>query len=1198
MQKRGFSKQAYNNADDNMKNTHKSSWIKANAGSGKTTRLTRRVLALMLEGVPPERIVCITYTKAAANEMRERILRRLRELLILDDDACRAAIADYLEKPATETHLARARVLFADMLDSPYGGLQLTTIHGFCQNLLRRFPLEAELSPHFTVLEDKAAEEAQSRAKYAVLQLDSATPELEQALSLLGERGGEWHFDALANDIIAKRRSWQVVVSNLTPELLRARIYAAHGADVGASEKTLAAACQVSAAQMATLRTALPELFGHQTKKYQDWGVLLAAWLEQAVAIDTSSLRGAYAAPSTTTTSDAPKQSISSSLSTQMDCFGLSPFEDAESRSHGLAMTRLHFQGLAKPATLQPLCDAFLRENGAPKARLFNKKDFPEGSPLRVALEGLIEQLSRYYTQAIALAIAEESAAIALIAQTLLRMYALEKAERQELDYDDLILRTLQLVSSPQTLGWVMQKLDHRIDHLLIDEAQDNSREQWKLAHLLVEELMSNAGGVSASGMPRSLLVVGDEKQSIYSFQGAAPEQFATYHKHFEQLLKHGAAPLALETLAKSYRSAEAVLRFVDTVCALPEVASAIATDGVPEKHILHHAQAAGVVKLYPPIARAERESAPPLTMPVEYRVTRSAAQLLAEEIARTVHGWLNVEHRGLESEGRPLRAGDILILVHHRKPMVMPLLRELQKLGVAVAGIDRLTLSTHLAVRDLLALMQWVMTPTDDLALAQVLRSPLIGMSDEELRRIAHPRTGSLWAEIHIPWLAEALQRKHATPYAFLSFVLSASGKSRDFARRFGNEVQEVLDELLAQAAAMPADMAQTLAMFHEWMTKSTRQIKRELEGEGVNAVRIMTVHGAKGLEAPVVILADTVSVPNTGRERSYFTMTSEGVVVPVMALSEMGKQSPLLDAAKDLKKRQLLEEYYRLLYVALTRAKYELHLFGSANEKGEVKPASWFAKMREAMLKLVPEGEGVLTYADNRPTTAHHEKLLATTQTPPLPSWAQAMASTQQAVANTLAPSRIQTGASQGYHAFAGASTRERGVRIHRILELLPPAHDAAVIDAIIRHLCPDWEEADFATTATQIKKLSELHPWLWQYPRYPEVSVAGTIERHGQKIQVSGSIDLLLDTGSERIILDYKTAMRVPANSEEVPDQYILQLKLYRELLQQIDNRTPIRCAILWTHAPSLMWLDERVDRTPFPDEKMVIQLDLAA
>lgn len=1096
-----------------MKKIHTSLWIKANAGSGKTTRLTRRVLALLFQGVPPERIVCITYTKAAASEMRERVLKRLQELLILEDEACRAKIADYLEGEVTPAHLARARTLFTEMLDSPHGGLQITTIHGFCQNLLRRFPLEAELAPHFTVLEDKAAEEAQMRAKYAVLHVDSATPELTHALSLLGERGGEWHFDAFADDIISKRRQWGEVVRNLTPEHLRARIYAAHGVEEDTTQEKLAAGCVLTQAQLQNLRAGLPALLSHKTQKYRDWGALLATWLEL----------------------DAAPQ----------------------------------------PARLQGLCDTFLREDGTPKAKLFNKTDFPESSPFRVALEELIVRLARYYTQAIALACAEESSAIAVIAHALLTTYEIEKTERQALDYDDLILHTLRLLSHPQTLGWVMAKLDHRIDHLLIDEAQDNSHEQWALAQILVDELMASTEGIGAGGLPRSLLVVGDEKQSIYSFQGAAPQEFASNHTRFAQLLTHSAAPLQAETLAKSYRSAAAVLRFVDTVCALPEVARAIATDGAPEPHLLHHTQAVGRVTLYPPVGKPEKETPPPLTMPLEYRVTRSAAQLLAETIAQTVQQWL-------ADEGRAVRPGDILILVRNRTPMVIPLLRELQKRGVTVAGMDRLTLSTHLAVRDLLALMQWVMTPMDDLALAQVLRSPLVGMGDEELRRIAHPRTGSLWAEVQNPWLVEIMAQKQATPYAFLSFVLEASGKRRAFARRFGNEVAEVLDELLAQAASMPAGMAQTLAMFHEWMTKSTRQIKRELDGEQVDAVRIMTVHGAKGLEAPIVILADTVSVPNTGRERSYFFETEKGAQVPAMGLSALGKASPHIAAAKEAKKQQLIEEYYRLLYVALTRAKYELHLFGMANEKGEVSPASWYAKLREAMRLLVPEGEGALTFADgHEATNTRGEKKVAPTPDramPTLPNWAEAPLTLPEEHAQALAPSRLGGEGVRGQHAFASLKTRERGVRIHRILELLPPAHDAALIAAITRHVCPDWEEQEQAAAATQVEALSRQHPWLWAHRRYPEVSIAGTVMQEGRAMPVSGSIDVLLDAGHERIILDYKTSAQVPQSEAEIPPQYMLQLALYRTLLRQIDDRTPIRCAILWTHAPRLMWLGD--------------------
>jgi ATP-dependent helicase/nuclease subunit A len=1109
-----------------LKNIIKSQWIMANAGSGKTFALTERVVRLLLMGVPPERIICITYTKAAASEMRGRILARLRELLLADDAQCRALVQTYLGDAVTAEQLSRARALFASVLDSAGGGLQLTTIHGFCQSLLRRFPLEAGIAPHFTVLEDAAADELQARAKHSVLDIESVEEELQAALNCIGERGGEWHFEELSREIIAKRREWQELLRNHPPELLQSRIYAAHEVEKGATAESLAQAVSLGmgADSLAIMRGELPLLCSHKTEKYRHWGEVLAGWLEKN-------------APTT-------------------------------------------------PVALAPLCKLFLNKEGEIKLS-FNKAEFPEGSAFRVALEGLSASLARYQTQAASLACAEESFAVAVLAKALLTFYEAEKETIQALDYDDLIGRTLQLLSHPSMLGWVMQKLDHRIDHLLIDEAQDNSGEQWKMAHLLVEELMASNDGVGEGGLPRSVLVVGDEKQSIYSFQGAAPEQFARYREQFTALLKDSPASLQFDEKKKSYRSAQAVLTLVDAYCALPEVVPALSAQARGTTHVLHHEKAVGQATLYPPQCAVEKESNTPFTIPTEYHVTKSTAQVLATEIAHTIHHWLHTEQRVLKSEGRKLRAGDILILVHRRKPMVVPLLRALQSLDVAVAGIDRLTLSEHLAVRDMLALIQWVLNPADDLALAQVLRSPLVGMGDEELRQLAHKREGTLWQAVRNPWLEAMRAARHTTPYEFLAQVLEVDGKRKDFAQRFGNEVHEVLDEVLAQAAAMPAGMDATLANFHHWLSTSTRQIKREQEGGVADEVRIMTVHGAKGLEAPVVILADTVSVPTTQHERSFLLRIAEGYTLPVLGISEAAKRASLLARAKEEKNHRLSEEYKRLLYVALTRAKYELHLFGSANAKGEVKDGSWYDLSVRAMeaAGATKHENAVWVLADAPPETTDELKNESHKEATPLPEWAVQSVHAEVDVAATIAPSRLKPSEARPYAANAGRDVRERGVRIHRMLELLPAGADESLMLRLAAHVAPDWSDEARAKMVHEVARLYVQEAWLWQHPRQAEASIAGTISHTMQQIPVSGQVDLVVQMPEALVILDYKTGAYVPECAEDVPQNYLLQLKLYAALLQKIYPEKPIRCAILWTYTPKVMWLDAQVAAIAF-------------
>lgn len=1110
----------------------------ANAGSGKTYQLTKRVVRLLLLGVPAERIICITYTKAAAGEMRDRVLARLRELLLADEASCKATIEEITGEAATPEQIIRARGLFAAVLDSPSGGLQLTTIHGFCQSILSRFPLEAGITPHFTVLEDAAADEVLASAKHAVLCALSTEEWLEWALELIGSRGGEHRFESLAADILKQRRLWKQIWHAQSPESLRGHIYALHDVTPEMTHQGLAQTlcASISAADETVIRGHLPELLVHKTKSYRELGEKLAAWLVL----------------------------------------------DADARLR----------------EIDALLNVFLTKKHEPRARLLNDKEHPTGTPLRDALERMAAQALRYVIRVAALASAEESFAAAILAEAFLKNYEAAKAARHALDYDDLIEHTLRLCSQPETIGWVMTKLDHRIDHILIDEAQDNSADVWALAHVLVEELFNSTDGMGAANQPRSLLVVGDEKQSIYSFQGAAPEQFDRYRGAFTHLLGKN---LFEDTLQKSYRSAAAVLRVVDAVCAQDGMKQSLSAQASVAEHILDRKkpQDVGQVVLYPPLIQSEKETSEPMVMPLSYRESITAAQARAEQIAGEVDKWLHIEKRPLISQNRPMHAGDILILVNKRAPLVQPLIRALQRRNIPVAGIDRLTLADHLAVSDLLALMQWCANMADDLALAQVLRSPLVGITDEELRALAYGRSGSLWAQVENPFLAQLLKLRGLTPYEFLTHVLEVSGCRVAFARRFGAEVHEVLDELKAQAAAMPEGMGNTLAAFHAWVGGSARQIKRDQETSAGEQVRIMTVHGSKGLEAPVVILADTVNVPNTGKERIYSLVNAAGLQLPVLSFSSTLSAADRLEEAKAAKLNKLLAEYNRLLYVALTRARDELHIFGTASKKGDVKKGSWYDTIAQALRAAgaVEEGEQ-LVLRDAIPATLGPLSVEKEVWSEPLPSWATTAPAAVELTIHSLAPSSLEQPQTKPYAAKQSKGARERGVRIHRVLELLSASSDAAIITRLVHHIAPDWSADEQRAVIEMVSMLHMQEAWLWQNPHWPEVNVAGVITHQGAQIPVGGQIDMLVETADAMVILDYKTGSHVPKAASEVSVNYLLQLKIYDALLRQIYPHKSIRCAILWTHTAELMWLDEVVASTPFPDKDTMLKTRTAA
>lgn len=1101
-------------------------WITANAGSGKTTYLTRRVVTLLLLGVTPERICCITYTKAAASEMRHRVLSQLRQLLLMDEAACRAKIETWLNRAATAEDVARARSLFGLVLDSPSGGLQLTTIHGFCQTILRRFPLEAGINPHFTVLEDGAADRLIAAEKNRLLNhYKGDYPELNAALSLIAERTSESRFEDYIDAIVVRRGQWESIWRGQSSESLRAHLFALNGVPENASEQMLIdtfATC-ITDAQAAAIRAALPDLQNHSKAAEQNMGRVLAAWLECA----------------------------------------------ADQRS----------------SLIDAFCDLFLtKSEGTIRKTLLNKKEYPDGHPLREAVESIAQCAWRFQQSLAALASAEESYAMAVLARTLLEQYARAKEQQHALDYDDLIGKTRELFANPALLGWVMTKLDHRIDHLLVDEAQDTSGEQWSITDLLVEELIAASDGVGSGNVPRSLLVVGDEKQSIYSFQGAAPELFASTRSAFEAKLSPSYAPLNREALASSYRSAAPVLALVDEVAKLPGMAAALSAEGQIEPHVLTRDTAAGSVTLYPPVIAPEPAPATPLTMPMEYTLTQSAARQLADTIAATIEDWLH-SGRPLVNLGRPIEAGDILILVRSRTSIVLPLIRTLERRNIPVAGMDRLTLSKHLAVRDLLALMAFVLNPADDLALAQVLRSPIIGISEDALRALCFGRSGTLFAALgNHPLILQALECRHATPYDFLSEILEVQGRRSLFATRFGEEVHEILDELKSQAAALPEGMAPTLANFYDWLSGSERQIKREQETGSTDRVRIMTVHGAKGLEAPVVVLADTVSMPTTQKEIFFFAKTPAGQLLPALALSEEAKRAPVLVAAKQSKADSLMAEYYRLLYVALTRARDELHVWGTATKKGTISDRTWYRQIEQAMHNLGAVQDGELLHLSQEASEAIAGKPRAFAASQPLPDWAtraapRASATVQASTPSSLAPDEMVS----AYAASGGAGQRARGVRIHRILELIHADSDDTTVTKLSHLIAPEWEENERTQITRQLSALLEQERWIWQSPSHAEVNIGGTIDIHGTPVSINGQIDRLIETPEAMVILDYKTGHHVPASPDAISENYRVQLKTYHALVSRLYPEKTVRCALLWTGVPLLMWCDEAIAAT---------------
>ena len=1087
-----------------------SSWITANAGSGKTYVLARRVVRLLADGARPEHILCLTYTNAAAAEMRSRILALLARLWMSDGAGCKAALTEMLGEAPSAAQLARAPKLYPLVLDSAAGGMTITTLHGFCQQLLRSFPMEAGLSPHMRLIEDHEAGELASRAIRRLYRADEVKkPAIAASLRVVAERVTDARLEDWCHHILSQPRRFLPLLEVEDEAALRALVFGdAVSASWSLEDFDRALALELPPEHEAALREVVAFLCREGSPSFRARAEAWAGWL---------------------TLPEAKR------------------IAEAD-----------HYRAI------------WLTKEGTPRTKLLPVRPYGPEHPLTLTLEREQARVLANDQARANHACREESFHMGVIARALLALYAEAKEQLGLVEYEDLTRKVEMLVNDPVLLPWVLSRLDYRIDHVLLDEAQDTSAAQWHIVTALAGELLL---APTPEGAARSLMVVGDEKQSIYSFQGAAPDEFSRVRGEMLAVLRAAPSPLAVQTLSTSYRSTAPILMLAEAVSAHP------AMGGEAVAHLLNRQGQAGRVELWPVMTAPEAAKVEAYQIPEHYTDGTRAEEMLAEKIAGTIRGWLD-EARPLPARGRPVTPADILILVERRRPMMPLLIRALEAQNIPVAGIDRLALSTHLAVTDLMALMRVFTSPEDDLALAQILRSPLGNLTEEELCALAHGRAEgeSLWQRLTPHPFAATLARwrrmaEGTTPYAFLSWLLDAEGARRAFARRFSHEVHEVLDELLSHAAAAGEEVS--LFAYEQMLAREGREIKRESGGDAAGGMlRILTVHGAKGLEAPVVFLAETTRVPTTQKEMSF---EREDIALPLVGLSEEALRAPLLTAAKEVRKDAMLREHKRLLYVALTRAADELYITAAAPTRG-LSRESWYHLLQEIMAgheKVVEEaGTRILATPQIRPVVT---EIPAAPLSPPLPHWALEPAPVETRP-KTFSPSRMMEQELTLYQQ-RESGAQQRGVILHRWLEFAPALATAEARRALLTRLAPEWDAPTLADTAAQMEQLlaePELR-WIWQEKGYNEIAITGMIEVEGVPQRFHGQIDRLVMTGNQIVILDYKTALYPPLRTE-IPEAYLWQMKAYQQLLSRRYPDNIIRPALLWTSLPRLDWLED--------------------
>ncbi|MGH6879165.1 MAG: double-strand break repair helicase AddA, partial [Rhizomicrobium sp.] len=780
------------------------------------------------------------------------------------------------------------------------------------------------------------------------------------------------------------------------------------------------------------------------------------------------------------------------------------------------------------------------------------------------------------------------AAALALAALTLAEAAHAEftrlKRARGVLDYDDLIGETLRLLEQRDAASWVLYKLDGGLDHILIDEAQDTSPEQWRIVRRLAEEFFAGAGARVESAPSRSLFVVGDEKQSIFSFQGADPTQFEINREHFR---RHSGERFVSAGLTRSRRSAQQILDFVDDVFAKDEVREGVSSVAI--KHDTAREKAVGRVFFWPTIKPVEEPTRDAWKAPVDIEPKWSPVVQLADKVAARIAAWTN-GRSWLPGHDRPIEPADIMVLMPRREPFASELIRQLKQRKVPVAGADRLHLLEQIAIMDLVALGRFTLLPEDDLNLAALLRSPLIGLSEEELYALAVDRKGTLWRALETrheetPALAfshesltEARRRADFTPpFEFYAHVLGPQGGRKRLLARLGAEANDAVDEFLSLALSYERLNTPSLEGFLHWLEAGDAEIRRDME-RGRNEVRVMTVHGAKGLEADIVILPDTTTIPEGASRHAALLYNEDTVFFPLA-----DHEAP--DCVRDAKAKadsDALREHRRLLYVALTRAKDELHICGFEGKRG-VRDGSWYDLMlpiARARSIVIGEGEEIV----REPPAANTVELITLASDPLLlPDWACEPAKEELARPLVIRPSDAAGYEQPPRVSPRGANRFDRGLLVHALLARLPELPAGERVHVARRYLSARGVDDD-AREALIEETLAVLdHPDFaaaFAPGSRAEAAIVADVPQLGPAARVSGRLDRLAVTDVAVLAIDFKSNRPSPAHAGEVAPLYLSQMALYRAALARVFPGKRIDCALVWTEVPTLMPLPAEV------------------
>ncbi|MGE3692886.1 MAG: double-strand break repair helicase AddA [Novosphingobium sp.] len=1112
-------------------------WLSASAGTGKTQVLSARVLRLLMQpGVEPSQILCLTFTKAGATEMAARIndtlARWVRRKPAELAQELKAIGADF--SPEAQ---ARARTLFASVLDCPGGGLRIDTIHAFAQWLLGAFPAEAGLIPGARAMEDRERVLLQ-RQVLADLLVEAESeplgdPQLLDALADLSLRLGPDQVEswlmrcAGAIDAWIGPGSWQ--------EPMRPRINQLLGLAADAGESDVAALCSDEHFDTLALRQCMAINREWKARTGQDTASVIADWLACDPLVRSRGIGGLY--------------------------------------------------------------DQFHTKKGDLRASSSQEKIDPS---YRQHVERVAESIARVRDMQALLDLANQLVPAFRLGRAFALAWDEAKSREGLIDFDDQIRMAARLLGKADMADWIRYKLDRRFDHVLVDEAQDTNAAQWRIVDALTSEFWAGLG--QRDDRMRTLFVVGDYKQAIFRFQGTSPENFREAANRVRGFMQGAAENLAglrgnnepktlLELgLDRSFRTAQTVLAFVDAAIAAIGGTN-FGLSEQPEKH--EGEKRPGQVVLWRPLGMASENGEDSEGDEGEESWLSKPERELADLIARQVKHWIEAGYY-LEKQKRPANAGDVMVLVRKRGELAALIVARLHEHGVPVAGVDRLRLGAPLAVRDLVAALRFAAQPLDDLNLAALLVSPLMGWSQEQLLAHGYREKGRhLWDHLRAnagqTEIAEALDSlgqllalaDFEPPQALLHWLLSGPWQGRcKLVARLGREANDPIDELLNAAHAYASTATPSIAGFLAWFDAGEGELKREAESAG-GLVRVMTVHGAKGLQAPIVILADATGNPDRqGRGLTLDMPDPSAPELRKLPLPPLRREERAGRVAEEYTKIERAErdEHWRLLYVAMTRAEQALFVGGALGQREKAPaPESWYAKLQQVFgdSDWTPDDlwQEKLHWGD----AAHFAPPVRSPQLelpPPMPAWLKSAPPDEPRPPRPLAPSSLGEDLSSDppYPPGGDPAAARRGVLIHKLLERLPEVPPEERRKAGLAWLARNAPQDDGEALLQGVLEVVEASHWadLFSPAALAEVPIAATV---GGRV-LAGTIDRLL-IGPDRIrLVDFKTSRRPPENLARVPLAILRQMAAYTLALEAAYPGRTVDAALLYTEVPRLI------------------------